>query len=126
MKKINNILTNYFSVNLLSILGNLSLLILLFYIFIVYPLATSNLPNDVDSFDVLYGIVMELCEIFECVFHIYCVLIVFILIEFVIQRLVKYKVFKVFQNKLYVVFFHFGLFISIIFIICGFLKAEFM
>ena len=51
MKKINNILTNYFSVNLLSILGNLSLLILLFYIFIVYPLATSNLPNDVDSFD---------------------------------------------------------------------------
>ena len=116
MKKINDILTNYFFINLISILGNLNLFILLFYIFILYPLATSNLPENIDSFDVLYGMVMEMFEIFEYMSYIIFVLIIFIAVEFIIQRYVRYKLCKIVQNKVYRIFFYVGLIISIILI----------
>ena len=117
MKKINDILINYFSLNLLSILGNLSLFIVIFYFFILYPIATSHLPEDIDSFDVLYGIVMELIKLFGYISYLYFILLAGILIELIIQKFIKYQVFKLAQNKIYITFFYLGLLISIILII---------
>lgn len=117
MKKINDILTNYFSLNLLSILGNLSLFIVIFYFFILYPIETSYLPKGIDSFDVLYGIVMELIKLFEYISYLYFILLASILIELIIQKFIKYQVFKLAQNKIYITFFYLGLLISIILII---------
>ena len=117
MKKINDILTNYFSLNLLSILGNLSLFIVIFYFFILYPIETSYLPKGIDSFDVLYGIVMELIKLFEYISSLYFILLAGILIELIIQKFIKYQVFKLVQNKIYITFFYLGLLISIILII---------
>lgn len=113
MKKINDILTNYFSLNLLSILGNLSLLLILFYLFVLYPIAISNLPNNIDSFDVIYGIVMELCRIMQFINSVYLVLITFALFEFVLQRFIKYRTFKFIQSKIYVIFFYLGLLMTL-------------
>ena len=117
MKKINDILTNYFSLNLLSILGNLSLFIVIFYFFILYPIETSYLPKGIDSFDVLYGIVMELIKLFEYISYFYFILLAGILIELIIKKFIKYQVFKLAQNKIYITFFYLGLLISIILII---------
>lgn len=117
MKKINDILTNYFSLNLLSILGNLSLFIVIFYFFILYPIETLYLPKGIDSFDVLYGIVMELIKLFEYISYLYFILLTSILIELIIQKFIKYQVFKLAQKKIYITFFYLGLLISIILII---------
>lgn len=117
MKKINDILTNYFSLNLLSILGNLSFCIVIFYFFILYPIETSHLPKNIDSFDVLYGIVMELIKLFEYISYLYFILLAGILIELIIQKFIKYQVFKLVKNKIYITFFYLGLLISIILII---------
>ena len=115
MKKINDVLTNYFSLNLLSTLGNLSLLLILYYFFISYPIITLHLPDNVDSFDIFYGIVMELCRIFEHIVYVYLVLIIFAIIEFVIKIFVKYQTLKIFKNKVYIIFFDLGLLITSVF-----------
>lgn len=117
MKKINNILTNYFSLNLLSMLGNLSLFIVLFYLYILYPIATYQLPKEIDSFDVLYGMVMEIFNIYKNIEFIFHFLLICALIEFIIKRFSKYQTFSLVKNKIYITFFYLGLLVSVILII---------
>ena len=58
MKKINNILSNYIFLNLISVTSILYILLLIIHIF-MYLLR----PDDVDSFDVYYGIFMNFSKI---------------------------------------------------------------
>lgn len=100
-------LTKYFSINIISLLGNLSFLIFIFYFFVIYPLAM-NQSETYDSFDIIYGIFSEFYRIYLFILKFYILSFILLIIEFFVKKIVSYPSFKFTNNKFYLFLFYAG------------------
>lgn len=106
-----NKLQQYFSLNMLSLLG----LSLFFYlIFIVLLFSFVNYTQAYNSFDFSYGIISQFYKLWLFIIVSELILFILFIIEFFIKKFIAYPQNKYLQNKIYKFVFKFGILFSLI------------